>query len=212
MTDSVKPPSGRARAQGARRKSTSARAVKDPVRARTQLRITIMVIVLAGLVAGELVRRTGGAVDGRIAPELLGLWTTNDQRYGDRALHITEDSLTLTLGDGGGIVTYPIERVTSRRIENATSYVVEYVDLREDVSYKLPFVHRDGGILQIANQDGVQWTRGATAVVRTQKPDTGEHRITPLSPLSDLMVICIKDATSRGQAVGTVKCVPADSS
>jgi len=193
-----------------RRSQANVRAASKPDNA-LHVRLTLMVVTLAILVSVLLVRRST-ADDAELAPDVLGLWTTSDPRYGDRAFRITNDSLTLNLGEGTGTVTYPIAHVSRRRLDQATSYVLEYTDPTDGVSYKLPFVQKDGGIIQIDNQDGVEWTQGGTAVIRSLGDQTANERVrSQVSPLSDLMIVCIKDATSRGQAGSTVRCVPRDS-
>jgi hypothetical protein len=193
-----------------RRRSSSKKPQPQIPKTVTHIRVVVMIVMLVTLVAAELARRVRAPGVG-MSTDLLGQWTTTDQRYGDRAFRFTHDSLTLDLGDGGVPLTYPIGRVTRHRIEGATSYVVEYDDPTNDVSYKLPFVYKDGGIIHIANQDGVEWTKGGTAMVRSRPPSGAAAVDSTLSPLSQALVLCIKDATARGQATGAVRCVVPDS-
>ena len=89
--------------------------------------------------------------------ELLGLWSTTDSRYADRAFEIKKDSLILHTG-GGSLTLHSIRRVKLVRDDSTSLYLVDYLS-DEDV-YTFSFYHdRVTDTIRFQNQKEIVWRR-----------------------------------------------------
>ena len=103
-----------------------------------------------------------GAVRDPVPDELLGTWTTDNERYADRALQFTESSILFHTGPGKfelagfGIVDIQVEELDNGRRTYDVGYAEETGVTRFELDYE-PIRE----IVQLKNQPLVIWTRQA---------------------------------------------------
>lgn len=88
--------------------------------------------------------------------ELVGTWSTDDPRYADRGITISEDDLRLEMGSDGQ-ATYPIEAIHVEVADVHRMYTIHYLDGDDELSMDI-FVFNDGS-LRLRNPSEVRWTR-----------------------------------------------------
>ena len=89
--------------------------------------------------------------------ELLGVWSTTDPRYADRAFEIKTDSLVFQTGDGS-FTKHSIKSVDLVQDDSIPLYVVDY--LNNDDAYTFSFYFdSESGTIQFQNQREMKWTR-----------------------------------------------------
>jgi len=89
--------------------------------------------------------------------ELLGVWSTTDPRYADRAFEIKTDSLIFHTGDGS-FTEHSIRSVNVVQDDSIPLYVVDY--LNNDDAYMFSFYFdSESGTIQFQNQREMTWTR-----------------------------------------------------
>lgn len=88
-------------------------------------------------------------------PDLIGLWSTSDERYVDRYIEITGDSLILGIGEGGTLV-HSISNISSGQEGNGIRYTLHYLD-QEGLEWTLSMLYSsvEGGTLVLQNRDEV---------------------------------------------------------
>ncbi len=95
----------------------------------------------------------------RVMPdELLGFWSTADERYANRALEIQKSSLVFHTGDGG-YTTHPIQQVSKVESDTLTLYEIDY--LQDDVVFTLSFFYEPAPVdkIRFENQREIEWSR-----------------------------------------------------
>lgn len=131
-------------------------------RRRRRVRVALGWILVGGVAATLLwanrepgVRR-GTALSAPPA-QVLGRWTTEDPRYADRALTITEEEVVLELGPEGAPVTGPIVAVRDWLEEGTRVIMVEY--RLAGGTDRLEIQLHGPGRMRLRNPPEVVWTR-----------------------------------------------------
>jgi hypothetical protein len=92
---------------------------------------------------------------------IQGKWTTDDPKYNDRYIVITERLLTIGLGNGTESVN-TITGVTSRESDVRTEYRISYRDNEgEEWTLTLYYAATDHGTMQIKNSNSL-WRKDVT--------------------------------------------------
>ena len=89
--------------------------------------------------------------------ELVGVWSTTDTRYADRAFEIKKDSLIFQTG-GTSSTMHSIRRVDVEQSDSTTLYLVDYLN-NEDVYTFSFYFDADSDTIRFQNQLEMVWTR-----------------------------------------------------
>ena len=94
--------------------------------------------------------------------ELVGNWTTDDEKYQGKKLEIDQDFIVLFFGDDAMPKAERIDHVASTQEAGGTTYVFETSD-KAGVHNKIKVSYRpaNGGELRLSNPSQVVWTRAA---------------------------------------------------
>lgn len=129
---------------------------KAPGRKATRRELGLL-LALTALLAVVLVPRFGSGTG--VPAELYGRWTTDDPRYADRALVITDSTVAFYRGT---------EPISVHRLRTIHSESGEFGGTRHDVEYEsegdpqvLTVIHEasPSGTLRLKNQPGIEWSR-----------------------------------------------------
>ena len=100
-----------------------------------------------------------GACGGASEPmpsSLVGLWSTDDDEYSDRAFEITESRIFIQTGDNS-YTAYDIERVLKATAIGA--YEIEYAVEGATAQFNVTL---SGDRVFLTNQPDILWSRGGT--------------------------------------------------
>lgn len=137
-----------------------ARFARSP-EARSQRRtkwlaVALLVVLLAGGAIYIVVSRSD------IMPlpdEAVGLWTTEEPRYADRAFRLTANTFTVFTSATDSIV-HPITGVTGSSDRLSTLVNVEYADFGE--TYVFSFYLSPDTLIRFKNQREMEWRKTDT--------------------------------------------------
>jgi hypothetical protein len=88
--------------------------------------------------------------------EMVGTWSTHNERYSARQLGFTPDQVVLGVGDGESH-RHVIEAVYRKQQDGKTLYTVAY---RTSYGKDRLVVYRKGDGIVLKNQPGVVWLKG----------------------------------------------------
>lgn len=112
-----------------------------------------LTVLLAVLLAPRLGSGTG------VPAELSGRWTTDDPRYADRALIITDSTVAFYMGDDP-IAVHEIRRTTSKPGEfGGVQYDIEYRTDGASQSVSVVYESSAAEFLRLATQPNMEWTK-----------------------------------------------------
>lgn len=137
-----------------------ANGTKAPGRKATRRELGLL-LALTALLAVVLVPRLGSGTG--VPAELHGRWTTDDPRYADRALVITDSTVAFYMG---------IDPISVHRVRTIHSEPGEFGGTRHDVQYEsegdpqvlsVVFEATPSETLRLNNQPGMEWSRNMPA-------------------------------------------------
>ncbi len=124
---------------------------------RSNKRIVAVAAVLVALaavpVAWKLWPRTAEIPDG-----MVGLWTTDDPRYVDRAFRVTKTTLTFHVGPQDS-THHPIVRVRAKKGDVATQFTVYYTQSGLEVEFPILYVDLPDTRILLLNQREMIWRK-----------------------------------------------------
>ncbi len=90
--------------------------------------------------------------------ELVGLWQTSTPTYADRYFEFTKKMLIFKVGEEE-IGVHQIKDFEKFSKSNDTGYTITYLSLGGKYKFSFSYDPANDGVITIANQKGVQWTR-----------------------------------------------------
>ena len=90
--------------------------------------------------------------------ELVGLWKTSTPKYADRYFEFTKKMLIFKVGEEE-IGTHQIKDFEKFGDGKDTWYTITYLNLGGKYKFSFSYDSANDGVIRIANQNGVQWTR-----------------------------------------------------
>jgi hypothetical protein len=124
---------------------------------KTSRREIGLLVGLTVLLAVVLAPRVGSGTG--VPVELYGRWTTDDARYADRALVITDSTVAFYLGPDP-ISVHRIRRThTEPGASGSIRYDVEYETEGESQSLSLVYEPSPAEIIRFKNQFEMEWTK-----------------------------------------------------
>ena len=90
--------------------------------------------------------------------ELVGLWRTSAPKYKDRYFEFTKNMLIFKIGQEE-IGIHEIKDLEKTGNNRNTWYTITYLSLGEKYKFSFSYDPTNGGIITIANQNGVKWSR-----------------------------------------------------
>lgn len=145
-------PGGRPRPAPAKKKGSA----KTPARRSSRREIGLLVGLIA-LLAVVLVPRLGSGAG--VPAELYGRWMTEDARYAERALLITDSTVAFYMGPDP-ISVHRIRRTHTEPGEfGGVQYDIEYKSDGESQSISVVYEASPVEILRLKNQPGMEWTK-----------------------------------------------------
>ena len=129
--------------------------------ARLKAVLLIAVAAIAALGLEIVVNDDGSGEDFTVldAPpeELVGMWSTENRRYADRAFEIHNDHLELHLGEEGGIQSHPILSVRAIQAPDSWAYEIAYESPQGERTLAVR-LYPDGA-LRLRNPSDMEWRR-----------------------------------------------------
>lgn len=113
----------------------------------------VLVALVAAPVAWILWPRNAEIPDG-----MVGLWTTADPRYADRAFRVTKTTLTFHVGPQDSTY-HDIVRVRAKKGDITTQFTVYYTHSGLELEFPLLYVERSDTTIQLLNQRGMTWRK-----------------------------------------------------
>ena len=89
---------------------------------------------------------------------LVGQWTTSAPKYADRFFEFTKKTLIFKVGEEDTGI-HKIKDLEKFSDGEETWYTVTYLSLGEKYQLSFSYDPAENGVIAIANQNGVQWTR-----------------------------------------------------
>lgn len=150
----ARPPAGKRNA--GRAPAGPANGAKAPGRTATRRQLGLL-LALTALLAVVLVPRLGSGTG--VPAELHGRWTTDDPRYADRALVITDSTVAFYVGMDP-ISEHRVRSIHSEPGElGGTRYDVEYESEGDPQVLSVVFEATPSETLRLNNQPGMEWSR-----------------------------------------------------
>jgi hypothetical protein len=150
-----KQPSGRTRPAPASKKGS-----KKPPAKRTSRREVGLLVGLTVLLAVILVPRLSSGSD--IPTELSGHWTTDDARYADRSLVITDSTVAFYMG-ADPITVHRVRRTHTKPDDfGGVQYDIEYKSEGGSQSISLIYETSPTEIIRLKNQPDMEWMKAGS--------------------------------------------------
>ncbi len=126
------------------------------------LRLSTKQIVAAAAVLVALVAAPVAWIlwprDAEIPDGMVGLWTTTDPRYADRAFRVTKTTLTFHVGPQDSTY-HDIVRVRAKKDNIATQFTVYYTQSGLELEFPLLYVESPGPTILLPNQREMTWRK-----------------------------------------------------
>lgn len=124
----------------------------------TPLRLGLTLLMF-GLGAAILLDRSSAPAEVELPEGLRGTWTTDDPRYGERALELSTEGITFSTPTES--VTYPIIRVEQGPEEDSRLYTIRF-EVDQQVQQLSVLFDDDPRLLRLQNQPHVEWRQPDT--------------------------------------------------
>lgn len=96
--------------------------------------------------------------DAKAPSDILGIWTTTDPRYEDRALEITDTTVVFYTGEGRS-VTYRISDVSVEESEYMYYYTIQYGAGDDESTLAFDYTNIPADRIRLRNQREMAWTK-----------------------------------------------------
>lgn len=127
-----------------------------PAGGRGRLRVGVTCLMLAACMLTVGCDQAATA----LPPEVLGRWRTQEPRYADRFVELSED--TIRIGTGGTMATsHPIRAVRSEPHPSGTLYTIEYGNEGNEATFAFYFEAAQR-VLRLRSRPGFAWSLEGT--------------------------------------------------